>query len=159
MKSLYACPCLSGYCRRDAAAIDALHVLMCAHPLCLFGLTLQDIEVATAYVAALIQLMGMDTEDLIRLHGRLYQSARIAAASGQLNGNCTNDLDGGNGHAGPHAPGARLQPSMDQRTVLRVLCHRADHAASKYLKDKVGVGKARDETLAELAARLTRLNR
>jgi hypothetical protein len=35
-----------------------------------------------------------------------------------------------------------------------VLCHRADHGASKYLKETVKVPKLRDETFKETAARL-----
>jgi len=38
--------------------------------------------------------------------------------------------------------------------VLRVLCHRADHTASKYLKDVVKVPKLREETLTEGVKRL-----
>jgi len=36
---------------------------------------------------------------------------------------------------------------------------RADHAASKYLKDNMKVPKVRDETIKETLGRFTRLNR
>jgi hypothetical protein len=36
-----------------------------------------------------------------------------------------------------------------------VLCHRADHAASKYLKDSVRIPKLRDETIKETVSRIT----
>lgn len=37
--------------------------------------------------------------------------------------------------------------------------YRADHAASKYLKDTMKVPKARDQTIKEALGRFTRLNR
>jgi hypothetical protein len=38
-------------------------------------------------------------------------------------------------------------------------CCRADHAASKYLKEHIKVPKARDATIGETFGRLTRLTR
>jgi hypothetical protein len=43
--------------------------------------------------------------------------------------------------------------------LLRVLAHRADHAASKYLKDAARLPKAREETLGEMASRLVGLSK
>ncbi|KAI8470006.1 MAG: hypothetical protein J3K34DRAFT_521690 [Monoraphidium minutum] len=50
--------------------------------------------------------------------------------------------------------GAADMASNDQ-VLLRVLVHRADHAASKYLKDVVRLPKLRDETLKEAVSRIT----
>ncbi|WIA21715.1 hypothetical protein OEZ85_000881 [Tetradesmus obliquus] len=46
-----------------------------------------------------------------------------------------------------------------EHVLLKVLCHRADHAASKYLKEQIKVPKARDATIGETFGRLTRLTR
>jgi hypothetical protein len=43
--------------------------------------------------------------------------------------------------------------------AMVLYCCRADHAASKYLKEHIKVPKARDATLGETFGRLTRLTR
>eukprot|EP00879_Flechtneria_rotunda_P010898 GHRR01011389.1.p1 GENE.GHRR01011389.1~~GHRR01011389.1.p1 ORF type:complete len:173 (+),score=92.41 GHRR01011389.1:70-519(+) len=47
----------------------------------------------------------------------------------------------------------------NDQILIRVLCHRADHAASKYLKDQFKVPKARDATISEALGRFTRFKR
>lgn len=41
--------------------------------------------------------------------------------------------------ASPRGGGSGLPAAMDPEVLLRILCHRADHAASKYLKKARGV--------------------
>lgn len=47
-----------------------------------------------------------------------------------------------------------LDLSNDDLVLLRLLCHRADHVASKYLKESCKLPKAREETLSEKAKRM-----
>ena len=63
-------------------------------------------------------------------------------------------FSGGGAGAGAGAAASDADPASDEQAVLRVLCHRADHAASKYLKDCAHVPKLREETLKEAVGRL-----
>ena len=51
-------------------------------------------------------------------------------------------------------PGGGGHAATDPDILLRVLCHRADHAASKYLKDKHKVSKKLPNVVAASVSQL-----
>ncbi len=89
----------------------------------------------------LLTLMATETGDLIHLHS----SAR--------NYNSTPPSKGG---LAKPSGSSSVAPRADEGVLLRILCHRADHPASKYLKTNFKLPKAREETLGEMAKRLGR---
>lgn len=109
------------------------------------GLPLDECREALAGARGVVALMALDTQALVTMH------QRAAAAGG-----------GGGGAAAAKAAGlsgAAAAAAGDAPTLLRVLAHRADHSASKYLKDAARLPKAREETLGEMASRLVGLGK
>ncbi|KFM27238.1 hypothetical protein F751_4508 [Auxenochlorella protothecoides] len=80
------------------------------------GLELDEVESASAPLSAILDAMALDTDVLIANYKQALALPARPLATTQ--------------HGAAPAPA----PALDPDVLLRVLCHRAEHAASKFLK-------------------------
>eukprot|EP00775_Hariotina_reticulata_P003791 gene3791-4049_t len=114
------------------------------------GLQMQDINATLAGLSAVLKLMGQHTGPLVEAH----RAARRAA------------LLSGGGLATDPAARAAAAAGNTGSSMMSALSRsegpwgaKADHAASKYLKESGKVPKARDETIGEALGRITGIHR
>ena len=98
------------------------------------GLSIMEIDGVCRPLSDLIDVMQLDTSIVIE---------NLKSSGSHDNGKARRRLSGGGGGgggvAGKHPPSGAL--AMNPDILLRVLCHRADHAASKYLKKEHKIPK------------------
>ncbi|KAL4437302.1 hypothetical protein ABPG75_004441 [Micractinium tetrahymenae] len=94
------------------------------------GITLEEVDAICRPLSDIVDCMQLDT-------GLLIQNLKQASALAR----------------GSKSPPPGTPAAMDPDVLLRILCHRADHAASKYLKKDYKIPKKIPVGMGEVAAK------
>ncbi|XP_052169375.1 protein unc-13 homolog [Oryza glaberrima] len=128
------------FARGDHAMVEEdFRSLRRAFCTCGEGLVPEEVVAREAEAAErVVELMARPTDALIDAFGVATSESIVAAV-----GRGGDDGDGGYGGVTPVPPTSRRWDAADANTILRVLCHRDDEAASQFLKRTFQLAKRR----------------
>ncbi|EAZ16389.1 hypothetical protein OsJ_31854 [Oryza sativa Japonica Group] len=129
-----------GFAKGDHAMVEEdFRSLRRAFCTCGEGLVPEEVVAREAEAAErVVELMARPTDALIDAFGVATSESIVAAV-----GRGGDDGDGGYGGVTPVPPTSRRWDAADANTILRVLCHRDDEAASQFLKRTFQLAKRR----------------